>query len=137
MRFTVPQFIEYETKVVGPLTFRQFIFVGIASGAIFVLYFYVGKTNFFLFMLLAILLMGIALILAFLKIGGRGLPILLENSLKFIVSPRIYIWKKGEQKVEVFKKIELKKETGAGASPLRVGGESRLKKLGIQIETKK
>lgn len=138
MRFTVPQFIEHESPIVGPLTFRQFIYVGTAGGIVFVLYFSLGKTNFFLFLILSIILMAGGTVLAFIKIGGRGLPTILANFFRFSLSPKMYIWKKKEQRVEVFKRVEVKKEERAEEElPLKIAGESRLKKLGVQIETKK
>ena len=56
MQFHIPQFIEHELKILGPLTFRQTIFVGIAAAVCFVLYFTIGKLNFFIFLLISIML---------------------------------------------------------------------------------
>jgi len=136
MRFTIPQFIEHEAKVVGPLTFRQFIFVGIAGAIGFVLYF---TLPFSLFLLASIFLGGGAVALAFLKIGGRDLPTVLGNSLKFLIAPKMYIWRKKETPVAVFEK---EKPASAKATadkeelPLKIAEKSQLKKLRTQIETK-
>jgi hypothetical protein len=137
MRFTVPQFIEMEPKIVGPFTFKQFIFIGIAGAICFLLYFSIGKTNFFLFLLISLVLILGALALAFLKIGGRPLPTILGNSLKFLISRKLYIWKKEEFKIEVFKKEEKLKriEEKADELPLKIAKESQLKKIRTQIET--
>jgi NAD/NADP transhydrogenase beta subunit len=105
MRFTIPQFIEHETKIAGPLTFKQFMYIGMAGAAIFLLYFSMAATNFALFLLLAIIIALIALGLAFIKIGGRTLPVILANFFRFLIAPKKYIWKKKEQgQIEVFKK---------------------------------
>lgn len=93
MRFTIPQFIEHEAKIAGPLTFKQFIYVGGAGATIFVLYFSMAETNFALFLLLAIIIALIALGLAFIKIGGRTLPVILAHFFSFLVAPKKYIWK--------------------------------------------
>lgn len=137
MRFTVPQFIEYEAKIVGPFTFRQFIYIGIAGAICFILYFSIPFSLF----LIACVVLGIgALSLAFLKIGGRSLPVILANFLKFSLTPKMYIWRKKEQLVTVFKK---NKPSSAKAAedkeeelPLKIAGNSQLKKLHTQIETK-
>ena len=133
MRFTVPQFIEMEAKIVGPLTFRQFIFIGIAGGICFVLYF---TFPFSLFLLATIVLGSGAVAFAFLKIGGRGLPTILGNFLKFSLAPKIYLWGKKEVPVEVFKKEMAKAEEKKEELPLKIAEKSRLKKLRTQIETK-
>ena len=134
MRFTVPQFIEIEAKIVGPLTFKQVIFIGLAGAIGFVLYF---TLPFSLFFLTAIVLGGGSAALAFLKIGGRDLPTILANFLKFNLSPKIYLWGKRKTSVKVFKKELVKKrEKNKEELPLKIAGKSRLKKLSTQIETK-
>jgi len=133
MRFTVPQFIEMEAKIVGPLTFRQFIFIGIAGAICFVLYF---TFPFSLFLLATIVLGSGAVAFAFLKIGGRGLPTILGNFLKFSLAPKIYLWGKKEVPTEVFKKEMAKAEEKKEELPLKIAEKSQLKKLRTQIETK-
>ena len=133
MRFTVPKFIEHEAKIVGPLTFKQFVYIGMAGGICFILYF----TAPFSIFLIASLFLGVgAMALAFLKIGGRTLPTILGNFLKFSVSPRMYIWKKTEAPIKILKKEEIKKEGVEDELPLKIAEKSQLKKLRTQIETK-
>ena len=136
MRFTVPQFIEYEAKIVGPLTFKQFVYVGLASAVCFVLYF---SVPFSVFLISCIVLGAGALALAFLKIGGRSLPTILANLLKFSITPKMYIWRKKETPVTVYKKeIPAPAESTKDEEelPLKIAEKSRLKKLHTQIETK-
>ncbi|MCX6758979.1 MAG: PrgI family protein [Candidatus Nealsonbacteria bacterium] len=138
MRFTIPQFIEHEAKIIGPLTFKQVIFIGTAGVICFILYFLVP---FSVFLVACVILVGGGIALAFLKIGGRSLPLTLVNFLKFSVMPKIYIWKKREQSgINVYKKktefrAALSVEKGE-ESPLKIGGKSQLKKLHNEIEIK-
>lgn len=137
MQFTVPQFIEHETKIVGPLTFKQFAYIGGAGTVCFILYFSLGKTNFLLFLLLAIILLGGGTALAFLKIGGKPLPSLLANFLKFSASPKIYLWGRKEIPLTIWKEAEVKKEEEKEEElPLKIAKDSKLKKIKIQIDTK-
>lgn len=92
MRFQVPQFIEHEPKVVGPLTFRQFLYLGIPGGVAFFAYF---TLPFSVFLVAAIFLVMLGGALGFLKIGGRDLPSMLSSVFFFLVAPKRYIWKKG------------------------------------------
>ena len=133
MRFTVPKFIEHEAKIVGPLTFKQFIYIGMAGGICFILYFTVPFSIF----LIASLFLGVgAIALAFLKIGGRTLPTILGNFLKFSMSPKMFIWRKIEAPIKIFKKEEIRKEGTEEELPLKIAERSQLKKLRTQIETK-
>lgn len=137
MRFTIPQFIEHEAKIVGPLTFKQFIFVGVAGAVCFVLYFSIGQDNFLLFFILATVILGTGAALAFLKISGQKLPTVLVNFFRFSFASKFYIWKrKGAQQITFSKKMELKKDQKNDSSDLKVTRTSQLKKLKTDIETK-
>ena len=135
MRFTVPQFIEHEAKIIGPLTFKQFIFVGVAGAICFVLYFLFGETNFFLFLMLSIIALGIGTSLAFLKINGQGLPKILANFFRFSFGSRFYIWKRKGAIITFSKDVEMKKETKRKKIPLKTVGSSQLKKMRTKLET--
>ena len=52
MQYRVPQFIEEEAKIVGPLTLKQSMIVGISGGLVFIMYFSFGEENLFLFLIL-------------------------------------------------------------------------------------
>lgn len=137
MRFTVPQFIEYEMKIVGPLTFRQFIFIGIAGAIGFFLYFTIGKTNLFLFIVACFILGVISVTLAFLQIGGRSFSTIIGNFLRFKLSPKIYLWGKKEVPVTEFRKPSAAEVVeGEEELPLKIAEKSRLKRIKNQIETK-
>jgi len=131
MRFTLPQFIEHEPKIVGPLTFRQFSFIGVAAAICFILYYTVP---FSVFLIACLILGGGAMALAFLRIGGRSLPTIFGNFLKFSVSPKIFIWRKIEAPIKVFKKERIKKEEAEEELPLKIAERSQLKKIRTQIE---
>jgi hypothetical protein len=135
-QFTVPKFIEMEPKIVGPFTFKQFIFVGLAGAVCFVLYFSLSKTNFFLFTLLTIFLIGGALAFAFLKIGGRSLPTILQNFFSFLFSSKIYLWKRKAAPSPIIKKEEPKLKRAEEVPTPKIAGKSRLKNLSTQIELK-
>jgi len=132
MRFTLPQFIEHEPKIVGPLTFRQFGFIGVAGAICFVLYYMVP---FPVFLIACLILGGGAMTLAFLRIGGRSLPVVLGNFLKFSVSPKMFIWGKVEAPIKFFKKEKIKKEEAEEELPLKIAERSQLKKIRTKIET--
>jgi len=140
MRYIVPKFIEHEPKVVGPFTLKQFIFIGVAGGICFLLYFIIGKENFFLYLILCSVLGGIGFALAFLKVEGRPLPLFLSSFFKFSLSPKLYIWKKKKglpPKVIPKKETKTESETIKKITPTpKILGESRLKKLSTEIETK-
>jgi hypothetical protein len=135
MRFTVPQFIEYEPKIVGPFTFKQFIFVGIAGAICFIIYF---TAPFYIFVLSCIIVGGGALALASLKIEGIPLPNYIANFVKFNFSTKMYLWKKKGEKETDAEKKPIKKSGGVEDElPLKIAGNSQLKNIKRKIETRK
>ena len=135
MRFTVPQFIEREAKIIGPLTFKQFLYVGSAGLGCFIVYF---SFSFDIFLISCFLLGGIASAFAFLKIDGIPFPKFLWNFFKYSLSPKVYLWKKGGLGgVDIQKKINIDiKEGQTKKIGLSIGGKSSLKNIKTKIETK-
>lgn len=89
-QYQVPQFIDVEDKIVGPLTIRQFLYL-LAGGGAVVLSYYV--LPFFLFVLIAIPAAAFAAGLAFVKVNGIPLPRLTANMIGYLSKPRLYLWK--------------------------------------------
>ncbi len=131
-QFTVPKFIEHEPKIVGPLTFKQFAFIGVAGVICFILYF---TAPFFIFLLSTVVIMLAGSALAFLKSGGRSLPVVLKNLLAFSLKPKIFLWKKkGGLPPKIIKKQEMPAEDEETPA-LKIAGNSRLENLSTKIET--
>jgi hypothetical protein len=93
MQFQVPQFIDIEDKIIGPLTLRQFIYLAIAGGIIFIFYFLV---NFVAWILISLIFAGLGVALAFLKINGQPFQKVLLNMINFYLKPQTYVWLKEE-----------------------------------------
>jgi len=92
-QFQVPQFIETEDKIVGPLTLRQFIYIGVAGLLSFFLFFLL-KT--WIWVVFSTSLFALASILAFIKINGQPMYIIVAYALKYFWQPRFYLWQKPE-----------------------------------------
>lgn len=95
MQFQVPQFIEVEDKIFGPLTFKQFIYVAGALGVSFVIFSYLP---FFIAVLIIIPVAALGFALAFYKMNGRPFILTLEALFKYSLNKKLYIWKRGEKK---------------------------------------
>lgn len=97
MRFQVPQFIEVEDKIFGPLTIKQFIYIAGAGGLSFLLYTYL---NFYIALLFIIPVVALGLALAFYKINNRPFIDVIEAGFKYALTSKLYIWKKQARKIE-------------------------------------
>lgn len=133
--FTVPQFIEHKAKIIGPLTFQQFFYIGTAAGLCFILYF---LAPFFIFIMLTAVIMSMAVVLAFGKLEGRPLPLVFKNFTAFIMRPKIYLWKKKVGPPIRIVQTEKPKQPEIKVSPVpTIVGKSHLKDLSSQIEMRK
>lgn len=89
MKFQVPQFIETETKIIGPLTLKQFLFVagGISMGAMA----FIFLSGIFLYA--ALLLIGAFFgSLAFAKVDGVPMLNYIAYMTAYFLSSKRYIY---------------------------------------------
>ncbi len=138
MQFNVPQFIERESRIFGPLTFTQFLYIGSGGVICLLLYFSFAKTQFLLFLMATAVIMSLAASLAFVKIGGRSLPTILKNFLFFSMGPKIYLWRRKNIPPRMIEKIAKEpKQEGTEPSTLKLSEKSQLRNLSNSLETKK
>ena len=91
MQFTVPQFIEVEDKIFGPITVRQFIIL-LVDGIILAICW--KFTDLTLFIILLVILGGGGLVTAFLKVNGQPFHYFLLNFLQTLQKPTLRVWHK-------------------------------------------
>ncbi len=91
MQFQVPQFIDIEDKIFGPLTAKQFFYILGGGALIFLMYVFL---QLWLVILLGLPVAAFSAALAFLKINGQPFIKIVGNALTFASSSRLYLWKK-------------------------------------------
>lgn len=97
MRFQVPQFIEIEDKIFGPLTLKQFIYLAGGGGISFVIYSIIPYFIVAVFFIIPVMLFSVAL--AFYKINGKPFIFIVESAFKYTLSNKLYLWQKREKKI--------------------------------------
>ncbi len=136
MQFQVPQFIDIEDKVIGPLTIKQFLYLLAGGVIVFILY----KTlNLFATIVLGVPIVGIAIALAFAKIGNQPFINFLKNFIGFVKRPDFYVWKKpiGKNKiVEPNEDIEIIQKVPA-KTKLNPEAKDSLQDMGWKVEIEK
>jgi len=103
MRYQVPQFIEVEDKIFGPLTLKQFLYVAGGAALGFIMWSFLPL---FLSILIGIPVVCFFLALAFYQSNGRPFILTVESAIKYFFGTKLYIWKKEEKKPEQIKKEE-------------------------------
>ncbi len=110
MRFEVPQFIEIEDKIFGPLTWRQFVYLGGGVGAAVVMFL---VFPFIVFVIVGLPLALLAGALAFYPINNRPFSYFLEAVYNYVASDKLYLW---HQKTDMVYKEATQKKTKPTAS---------------------
>jgi hypothetical protein len=130
-QFTVPQFIDVESKVIGPLTARQFLTFVAATVLIGLSYLYF---DFDLFLVLSVLIVMIAGIFAFLKVNGRPFHFFVLNLIQTLKKPGLRIWnhKIGKDLKAEIVNIEYKEQI----PKKEFYNKSRLAELSLVVDTK-
>jgi hypothetical protein len=90
MEYQVPQFIEVEDRVVGPLTLKQFIYLAGGAGLCAIFFFYLPLV---FALILALPMGGLAVALAFYKVNGKPFIDVLESAFGFYTGAKLFLWK--------------------------------------------
>ena len=132
MRFQVPQFIEVEDKIFGPLSFRQFVYLAGALGFGVVVYNYLG---WIFAVLLGIPFFGLGFLLAFYKVNNRPFIELVQAAMFYAMNKKLYLWKQKPKKQE--RHVPTKKERNTIVKPfVPKTAENKLKDLAWSLDIK-
>lgn len=90
-QFVVPQFIEVEDTIIGPITTRQFIMGVVVLLILFLMYRFADLA---LFIVEAVILLAFYAIIAFVRINGRPFYYFVLNILRSFKRPHLRLWGK-------------------------------------------
>ncbi|MEK7520436.1 MAG: PrgI family protein [Patescibacteria group bacterium] len=98
-QFQVPQFIDVEDKILGPITMRQFFIMLIPFGTGILLYFIL---TLWLAIIFTIPVIAVAALFAFYKPYGMRFSRFFAAFLSYAMKPRMYIWHRDENVITAF-----------------------------------
>ena len=116
MQFQIPQFIEIENKIVGPLTLKQFLYLAVAAAIGFALYFVLA---FWLWIMVTAVLTAISVSLSFVKYNGQPLPKIIIYAFGFFWGPKFYLWQKTEETQSFEEERQTLKDFFTGAPSIK------------------
>ena len=131
MQFQVPQFIEVEDKIFGPLTFKQFVYCVGGAGAVYLVWRVLP-----LWVAAPIMLSigGFAAALAFMQWNGRPFIAGLENGFFYILRTKLYLW--NNERREVRKKERALEATPTAEVYIPKLSDSKLHELSWSLDIK-
>jgi hypothetical protein len=91
MMFSVPQFIDVEDKIAGPLTWKQLLWM-IGMGGILMIFFNLFDTT--LFIIAAIPTVLVFAAFAFYKPNGFPMTTFVFHAFLFLFKPKVAVWER-------------------------------------------
>jgi hypothetical protein len=136
MAIKIPQNVDKEDKLIGPLTLKQFLYILGGCGVAFIVYQYYlqGYLFFYEFLLLGIIIMFLSLALAFVKINGFPFVTFISHVIGFLFADKKSLWGKDNQTSGG--KIKLQPRKSTANQPLKnTSNKSHLEELARVLDT--
>ncbi len=99
MQFRVPQFIDIEDKIIGPLTWRQFAYCLGAVGVTYLAMRFIPSNIIALIVISPVA--GLFLALAFVKINNQPFVEVMEHAINYFSRSNIYTWQRRNNNIQV------------------------------------
>lgn len=133
-QIVVPQFIDVEDKIIGPLTIRQFIIIMLVG---FVLFLEFKLAAFGWFILEAVITVGIGIMFAFVKFNGMPFHYFLFNLIQTFKKPKLRVWQKVISTDDLQESIHtsIPMVTAASGPTKPLLQQSRLQQLTLLVDT--
>lgn len=135
MQFKVPQNIDMEDKIVGPLTLIQFLYVLGGGMIIYLLFQTLYTSSIALFVILSLPIALIALALAFLKIQEQPLSHFITAGLQFWQKPKMRYWHNIGESLPILKDAPRPKVTQIAPAKKQIE-KSNLEQLAYSLDTR-
>ena len=132
-QYQVPQFIEVEDRIIGPLTLKQFLYLAFAGAILFVLWFLL---KFFVWIIIAIPIAALAAAFAFIKINDRPFVYFFLAFIGYFMKPKLYLFR-ASPPVTREKLPEKPAEAIVPEKAAESVTRSKLKELALMLDTKK
>lgn len=131
MQFQVPQFIEIEDKIVGPLTFKQFVYIAGGAGLSYIVW---RMLPMYIAAPLVAGSIGLGVTLAFAQYNGQPFIQALEHGFFYLLRSKLYLW--NNERRERRKGEAKKQEADPAAVYIPKLSESRLSELAWSLDIK-
>ncbi len=131
-QFTVPQFIDVESKIIGPITTRQFLILLAAAIIVGISY---KLFDFSLFLVITVIVLIITTVFAFVKVNGRPFHYFVVNITQTIRRPGTRVW---NNRLTVIEEINKTPFIAPEVKPVpkEFYKKSRLAELALVVDTK-
>ena len=137
MRFQVPQNVQREDQILGPLTFKQLIIAAAGLGIGWVIWTTLDPT---VGTPLIVILVGLTICNLFVRINEMPFYQYVAEVALFLLKPRVRAWQKGTGEISAFEYVSLahnRAQMGKKSSPTHKAKQTRsLREMSAMLDTK-
>ena len=132
-QYNIPQFIDSEDKIIGPLTIRQFAFlaIGVVIGG-FLWYF---KPNLGVFVISVLPVVVGTFAFAFIKINGQNFDIFIVNVMVYILKPTLFLWSRDIDTTQSVIKVSIEKRKASFRRVAHDYSQSRVEEVAWTLDS--
>lgn len=130
MLFNIPQFIDKEDKIVGPLTAKQLGWMFGAGTVLLVLWNILDTSA---FIVASVFVAGIFGALAFYQPNNQPLVSFIFSSVRFMLHPKMYVWRRIPEKIT--KSVKTQREADV-AKENRVVNNDKIEEISRLLDLK-
>ncbi|HLN19221.1 MAG TPA: PrgI family protein [Patescibacteria group bacterium] len=131
--FNVPQFLDIEDKIVGPLTAKQLGWLGLGGVVMLVFWNFLDTQA---FIIAAVIIAGVFGAFAFYRPYSQPLISFLTSSVYYGFRPRMYVWHRLPEKIEISKKGK-QKNNEVGIHERKKINENKIDELSKILDQRK
>ena len=133
-QFMVPQFIDVESKILGPITARQFVLMIIGGAIGFITFRYANVGT---FIIVALILVLLVFLFGFFKINGSPFHVFLINLTMTFKRPTLRVWNKSYLgDITEFSKFDKIDKNNKDIKHKKLVSSSRLAELSLVVDTR-
>ncbi len=134
LQYNVPQFVDQQDKVIGPLTIKQFMFLVI--GVVLAGFLWPITPNILFFLIFAIPVLVIAIMLAFVKIRGQTFLTFVINVIIFFIQPQLFLWSRDpKSQSEIIVRPTVQKKDTTSKTPDKQYSQRRVEEIAWVLDT--
>jgi len=129
-QFVVPQFIDVEDKIFGPITTRQFIMMVVGGLMIFL---GVKILNVISLVIYVLFIIGVIALFGFYKVNGRAFHLFLLNIFQTLKEPTLRVWRKID--VTDVRIVYETRKAETQKVPVKLVSKSRISRMALVVDT--
>ena len=132
-QYNIPQFVDSEDKIFGPITIRQFavLAIGVVIGGF--LWYFKPNLGFFVVSIIPVVVGSITF--AFIKINGQNFDIFLTNVVIYIIKPTLFLWSRDTDPTRSVIKMTIQKKKASFIRDKKDYSQSRVEEVAWTLDT--